>query len=735
MKNPPIGLWLILAAFVSLALAWNAAIPAYENLDEIEHTEVIRHIAVTGRLPVHGDAEAAGFHVRQEASQPPLYHLLGAAWVQLWGLPRDAPAATPVPGTFVACGSGDTSYNRVTWNRDPYARFPWEGHRRTTHSLRLLSTLLQCATVAGTWVLARRIAPRGPAAFLAAAIVAFNPQFLLIAAGVNNDNLAAPLATWALLLLVDAWQRGPTPARLIGFGALAGLAALSKLSGLGLLGLGGLTFMLYAWRQRAPFAQLALWELLLGVPALGLVSPWLARNWRLYGDPTALAPMLEVVGRTAVRVDFWGAFQLMLRSYWGQLPCAFYPRALYWPFFALLGGGLLGLLVRPRECRPRAELLILGGWFLIITAAWVRWNALTPATGGRLLFPAAPALAILLAVGWKQLSATITRGWTVLLPALALATLLAGAAPLFAPPARINALPAAAIPTAFRFGDETPLDLRGYELRLADPRPACWLTQPGDCRPALELTLYLQAAHTPSTDWALAVQLVSAQPGNDTLRLTYDAWPGHGNLPTSAWPAGVLLRERLRLPLPESDLPTQAWIAQLAFYDPTTQVRLPVSLEDHPMGDAARLDTLRIQGSQPACETLPALETPARFGEAIALTHAAVEAGPNVWRVTLCWESLAVVDGDTDYTVFVHAYAADGALLGVGDGPPMANAFPTRWWLSGDRILDAHALTPTEPPAAIAVGLYHPETGERLPASQQGQALPNYAFIVWKAAP
>lgn len=724
------SLLLLLTAFVSLALAWNAVIPAYENLDELEHAEVIRHIAATGRLPIHEQAEAAGFHVRQEASQPPLYHLLGAAWVRLWGLPLDPPTAQPIPGTFVACGSGDTTYNRVTWSRDPYAEFPWAGHRRTVHGLRLLSTLLQCATVAGTWTLARRIFPRGPAAVLATAIVAFNPQFLLVAAGVNNDNLVTPLATWALVLLVTCWQRGTTPVRLIGLGLLTGLAGLSKLSGLGLLGLGGLTLLIYVWRQRIPLPRLLGWGLLLSAPALLLIAPWLARNWRLYGDPTALAPMLGIVGRTATRVDVWGAFQLMLRSYWGQLPCAFYPRALYWPFFLLLGGGCAGLLVRrQRDPHARESLCILGGWFLIIVAAWIRWNALTPATGGRLLFPAAPALAILLAAGWQQLHERLARVWAMLLPVGALVTLLTGAAPLFAPPVRLDPATAVPNPTTVTFGADA-IHLRGYELRLTQPGPSCWLAQSSYCRPALELILFWEAPRPLAADWALAVQLVSARPGDNTLRLTYDAWPGHGNLPTSAWPAGTLLREQLLLPLPANALPTQAWDVQLAFYDPVTGARLPVTVESQPAGDAARLTTLRVPGSQPSCDTLPTLETPIRYGEVIALTHAAVHQAGSGWEVALCWESLAALDADA--TVFVHAYDAGGALVGTGDGPPMNQAFPTRLWQPGDRILDVHALTPTEAPASIAVGLYHPTTGERLPAMSGAEHLVNDAAVIWK---
>ncbi len=724
------GLLLLLATFLALALAWNAVIPAYENLDEIEHVEVIRHIAITGQLPIHGEAEKAGFHVRQEASQPPLYHLLGAVWLRLWDLPVDPPTAEPIPETLIACGSGNTRYNRVTWSRNPYAGFPWEGHRRTTHFLRLLSTLLQCATIAGTWTLAHRLAPRGPIALLATAIVAFNPQFLLIAAGVNNDNLVTPLATWALVLLLDNWQRGLTRTRLLGFGVLTGMATLSKLSGLGLLGLGGLVLLMYAWQHHVAFTQLLRWGLFLAFPALMLITPWLVRNWQIYGDPTALAPMLEVVGRTAVRVDIWGTFQLMLRSYWGQLPCAFYPRAFYWPFFLLVAGGFLGIRLRSlRDPRRRAVLLILVGWFSIIIAAWIRWNALTPATGGRLLFPAAPALAVILAAGWQRFGSWVARLWIICLPLLATITLLMGVAPLFAPPARLSALPADAVVSGFSFGADAALRLEGYEIQQTSPHPMCWLLQPGDCHPALEITLYMKATRPLNADWAMAVQIVSAQPGNDTLRLTYDAWPGHGNLPTSAWPAGPLLREHLRLPLLASDLPTQAWDVQLVFYDPGTKTRVPVTGKDQVMSDAARLRTLRIEGKQPLCETLSPLRTSVRFGEAIALTHSTVATTPDGWEVTLCWESRVALDAD--YTIFVHAYAADGTLLGTGDGPPMELAFPTHLWLPGDHIRDAHVLTVTEMPATIAVGLYNPETGVRLPAFAGPERQANDAIALW----
>jgi 4-amino-4-deoxy-L-arabinose transferase-like glycosyltransferase len=79
--------------------------------------------------------------------------------------------------------------------------------------------------------------PQGSITHPCTIVVAFNPQFTLVASGVNNDNLVTPIATWAILLLVDIWQKGPTVKKLPRLRLLSGLAAMSKLSGAALLGL------------------------------------------------------------------------------------------------------------------------------------------------------------------------------------------------------------------------------------------------------------------------------------------------------------------------------------------------------------------------------------------------------------------------------------------------------------------------------------------------------------------
>jgi 4-amino-4-deoxy-L-arabinose transferase-like glycosyltransferase len=745
-RRVPRGFLLLAATFFALATAWNLVIPPYENLDELEHAEVVRHIAVTGRLPVHGAAEAAGYRVRQEASQPPLYHILAAGWSRLLRLPAAPHDPEPVPGRVVACGPTGTFYNKATWRHDPLAAaLPWSGAHLSLHGLRFFSALLHLATLAGVWTLARRVAPRGPLPLLTTALVAFNPQFLLLAAGVNNDNAVIPLATWGLVLACDLWQRGPTAARAVGMGLLAGLAALSKLSGLALVGLGGLGLLLYVIERKAPFFVLLRYGLAIVIPALVIVAPWMVRNWWLYNDPTALAPMLAEVGRREAPLA-WGEARLMALSYWGQMPCSFYPRALYWPYLALMAGGLAGLVARWRALGRgmRRALALSGVWFAVIVGAWIRWNAMTPAPGGRLLFPAIGALALLLAVGWARRGG-VAKLWAALLPVWALVVLVAGPMMLFLPPRFLPpsapgaAAPGAAAPRAaaqaLYFGEE--LVLHDYDAALRRSTGACLLASTAYCGPALDVTLTWEALAPTERDLTLVLQLVSPAPGETDLRLNYNHWPGRGNLPTSVWPVERRIRTHYLLPLSRWERETQAWNLRLALVDPASGARLPVTAggtDGAHLGDAADLGMLRVPDAPAAAPDWHHPATPVTLAEAIVLRDAQVTPGAGgVWRVALVWESRAGVAAD--YVVFVHAYDAGGELLATGDGPPRNGAFPTSLWEPGDRVRTTHGLEvgAGAAPDRIAVGLYRPETGERAPAVQDGARLPHDAVVVWDA--
>ncbi|MGQ9804090.1 MAG: ArnT family glycosyltransferase [Anaerolineae bacterium] len=716
-------------AFLILGLAYGVIIPPFENLDEIEHFGVIRYIAETGRLPVYGTPAEGMYHYRQEASQPPLYHLLSAGLVRLLGLQAPDAADFWRFNPRVACGPNAPSLydNRANFYHNPHREdFPWRGTLLMLHVLRAWSTVLQMAAVAGTYALARRMFPQSSgAALLATAIVAFNPQFLLVASGVNNDNLVTPLATVALYLLVRTMQEGLSWKRSLLLGALVGMAGLSKLSGWLLLPLSAAVLLAWAIRTRQRWLTPFIVHLgLLVIPALTISGWWFWRNQQLYGDPTALAPMLELVGLRQSPISPLNEFGLMFRSFWGQIPCSFYPAGFYIPYALLTAGGTIGLVRYWQRAgtRERWNIITLIGWTLLVITGWVRWDSITPAPGGRLLFPALPAMATLWAIGLGSLG----RSRLVTFPSACGLALLAWwtvgwiLPNFFAPPTLLD--PARARwthPANAVLGDS--VHLYGYDVALDERRLS------------LDVTLYWQANAPIREDYIMALQLVSPVPGDNTLRWTYDSWPGRGNYPTSAWKSGRIIRDRYRFRLPAADFPTQAWDLQLVLYEETKMTRLPVSLEGIPAGDRLVLGRYRLPGRKPQCPASGRLAADVRLGESVALTHAVVIPDETGVQVTLCWQSIAALPAD--YHVFVHLYDASGNLLAAGDGPPMNGAFPSSLWEPGDIISDTHHLPSPPEGARIAVGLYRLEDGVRLPVAINGAPVPDAAIPIWPTKP
>ena len=87
--------------------------------------------------------------------------------------------------------------------------------------------------------------------------------------------------------------------------------------------------------------------------------------------------------------------------------------------------------------------------------------------------------------------------------------------------------------------------------------------------------------------------------------------------------------------------------------------------------------------------------------------------------LSLLWESLQPVD--YNYQVFVHFLDRDGNKVAQRDGQPVQWLRPTSTWQTGERIMDHYGLLlPDSTPTGrytIAVGLYDPVTGQRLPVS------------------
>jgi 4-amino-4-deoxy-L-arabinose transferase-like glycosyltransferase len=715
MRDKPWHLWLFLIVYVVLAGCYSIVLPPFENQDEIEHFGVVRFIADHGRLPIVREAEAAGYHVRQESAQPPLYHILSAGLVRLFRLDGSDINDFTRPNPWVQCGRGEAWYNKVILYHDPVREaWPWRGAALMLHVLRGFSILLQAITVVGTWAVARLTFPLRPGvARLAAAITAFNPQFLLTAAGVNNDNLATPLMTLVIVAILYCRERGFSVWRSALIGLLAGLSILSKVSGLLLAAPIGLALFEQGWRTRR-------WKEMFGrglitASMVAVVSGWwFFRNWQLYGDPTALGVMLEIVKGRKNLVRLVYELSILYRSYWGQLPCAFYPGAWFYAFFGLLTcAGVIGLVMGVRGDRvSRKPALFLATWFLVVATGWLRWDMTTPAPAGRLLFYAIAATSALLAWGFERLWNRLTWIVPAFMAVAALVTLACVLSPLVNPPPRYASPEAVSIPNRLDVTLSDAVHLAGYAARVDGN--------------ALDVTLYWHPLAQVTRDYVMAIQLVSRVPGDHTLRLNYNAWPGHGAYATSAWKPGEVIQDRYRLTLPSSNLPTQTWQLQVMLYEADSGVRLPVRLSGDEIGDTVPLTTLRVAGATPQCAG-DKLVTPVRFGNAIELTHASVQPTGEGTEVVLCWRSIRTTA--QDQTVFVHA----GEF--TADGPPMDGAFPTSLWQPGDVVSDRHVLPGVKldelKDERVLVGLYDLETGARLDAFVGGTRLINDQALAW----
>lgn len=103
-----------------------------------------------------------------------------------------------------------------------------------------------------------------------------------------------------------------------------------------------------------------------------------------------------------------------------------------------------------------------------------------------------------------------------------------------------------------------------------------------------------------------------------------------------------------------------------------------------------------------------------------------------VRALLLTWQTDASLT--TDFTVFVHLRAADGFVRSQADGPPASGTYPTSAWQPGQVVQDIRLLPPGEnlsQTASIALGLYNPATGERLPAfDPNGARLPDDAWLM-----
>jgi hypothetical protein len=88
-------------------------------------------------------------------------------------------------------------------------------------------------------------------------------------------------------------------------------------------------------------------------------------------------------------------------------------------------------------------------------------------------------------------------------------------------------------------------------------------------------------------------------------------------------------------------------------------------------------------------------------------------------QITLYWQSQKAVD--QSYDVFLHILDENGAIVAQADQKPLGGLVATDIWQPGDIIRDPLSIPlPPDLPSGsydMRLGLYSPETGERLPVS------------------
>lgn len=581
-------LWILvtlLILFLAVATLYNVSVPLYEAPDELQHAAFVAWLADGQGLPVVEVQQPGPW--AQEGTQPPLYYWLAARLVGR--LPHDQADNLARVNPYAGIGDPQRPDNKNRVLHDPQQeRWPYHGTALFIHLARALSTLMALGTLLAVYRVGRLALPERPGLALGmTGLVAFTPQFLFLSASINNDNLVILVSAWVLVILAGWLRARQLPGRLplAGLGVLLGLAVLSKYSGLLLWPLTAGALAWLAWRTKR-FRRLLPAGLLVGGLALAVCGWWFWRNQQLYGDLSGLNVHLAIMGtrrRLPSPIRAWREFNGFRYSFWALFGWfnILVPDLFYHLMDALTALGVVGVCLYPVRAIRRRNLSAAGpsgekmalpaAWLGLVAAGVLNWTRLTPASQGRLLYPALPAIALFLVLGWAEL---LSRRWRQPVGFVALAGWAAWAAlcpflfirPAYALPRRAQTADMAALSELHvRFDD--CCELVGYRLPDGPVRP-------GDRVP---LTLVWRALAPPGQDYSLFIHAVTT---DGDLVGQLDTYHGGGMYPTGLWQPGEVIVDTAYVPV--------SWKAQapalirfnVGLHEVATATRLPAFAPD-----------------------------------------------------------------------------------------------------------------------------------------------------------
>lgn len=742
--------WVILLLFGIIALSHWWVMPIFEIHDEGAHTGYIVALRETQQLPVYDRTQLpSSQYYGQEAAQPPLYYALAAVVTLPVSLADFSARWQPNPHT--QAGIPGTTHNHNFFLHNWQAEtFPWSGTVLAVRLARLLSILLAAGVLLLTHTFARTASGGNDlVADASMAILAFNPAYAHVAAGVNNDWAVVFFSSLALVLLA---QRITEPARTSWKGTLllalvTAAAVLSKLGGILLLPLFG-WLLWWEWRQRRLSGRVALGHLVLFGTIIALLTGWwFVRNQVLYGDVTAAIVHRWFWQEDAQRTlsDLLPELQGVWISFWAVFgPFSFVLPGWVITFINLVTGfgliGWAGMMLRdPRRLlSPMWVLTLL--WIGLVIAGFVRWTLFIPASQGRLLYPAVTAWAFLMGSGLAAWAQWLPRRVfaTLITASLAAFFLLSVGVPwlllrpaLTPPPYEVVADPStAALPdsTIAIFGDELALSDTHVDRDCATTSREIATILPGN---ELCVRFSLQTLRALNQNHSLSIQVVL--PHRTEGHVTQiDTYPAGGLLPTAGWQPGMRVQETYRLQIPEVVTQPEHSLVQLIVYDLPSFTRL-VAIDPRDQasygGAEVTVGEARFVPAQPITVTSQARISPIRFGDALTLIGAQVVPASTGWELRTTWR--AEQDSTQDWQLFVHRVPAPGQPpIQTYDHTLGGQRFPARLWRQGDVVVDVTSLPGYPFAEPIVMGVYDGASGTRLPAMDGNRRLDVDAYVI-----
>ena len=725
---------------LGLSLLYSLVIPPWEGVDEWSHYKFAEYVALNRALPNPGQRLTTEYETDQ-ATQPPFYYLLTAV-----AIAPVAPAdnfkleVNPYAQRGGGMGGAIGGANFAMRNPD-LERFPWRGTVLALHVARLVSVLLGTLALWPTYALGRFLFPRAPALALGAmAFQAFLPQYVYMGSIVHNDILVALVGGVVLHQAVRA-VFGPVRLRvLVTLAVTSALLVWSKTSGLALLpvAVGALLAGLIRLARR-PDNRRHLILISLGLVAVLVVLTglWIGRNffftgkvfprfsnWPLeilywiYQQPHLVAALhwdMLPLAWPSLPFTFWGMFG------WENIPTFswFYPLCNYLALAALAGVLLQFVLPRPEPVRGGILLLLLAGASVMLLAIY-RVLVFQGGLPGRYLFPALAGLSILFVTGIARLLpgkiATAAIAATGFIFALvSLLSLYIHIRPAYAMPRPLSAteIPANAQTLRARLGEA--VELVAYELGSTEVYP----------EEALQVIFYWRVLARTPDNYTLGIHILGPNLEDYGELNTY---PGQGRLATSRWEPGLLFRETAWVVArPTGPLPSLGRVSVALFPSDTPLEGLPAfDAQGQPLGGSIIFGRLRLSPGPDRRVIPPPLTQPVdfAFGPEGNIHLRSAELSPaeppfigSTLTLTLTWQSVSPLPGSQDVHVFVHLLDEGGNIARQTDAPPGGDLLPTGIWRAGDWVTSIHRLRLiglADGEYRLAVGLYGPESGERL---------------------